>query len=88
MKLNDRKSTYFYHFPVDETDTVMADLAKAAEKNDAAAIKKCARLLTWLYEAFRGDPCGSDSPFDFDNCEFESVQQFNAAWKKEVVAKK
>jgi hypothetical protein len=84
MKLDGRKATYFRHLPADEADAVMAELEKAEAENDAQALKKCARLLLWLYKAFKGDACRNDEPFNFDGCEFESVRQFNAAWKKEA----
>lgn len=84
MKTNERGVTNFYQFPTDETDAVMADMEKAAKTGNLAALQKCAGLMAWLYKEFKGDPCRCDEPFEFDGCEFESVEQFNEAWKKEV----
>jgi len=41
-----------------------------------------------LHKAFKKDATARYEPFNFDGCEFESVRQFNAAWKKEAGAKK
>jgi hypothetical protein len=84
MKLNDRNSTDFYHFPVEETDAVMAYMAKAELMDNLADLKRGARLLMWLYRAFKKDICASDEPFEFNDCNFADVKQFNASWKKEV----
>jgi len=85
MKLDERGSTDFYHFPVDETKKVLAYMAKAEVADDLAALKRGTRLLLWLYRAFKDDlPCGSDEPFEFEGCEFANVRQFNIAWKNEV----
>jgi hypothetical protein len=86
MKLNDRGVADFYHFPVDETDAVIAYIAKAEITDDLKALKRGARLLMWLYRAFKNDTCACDEPFEFDDCEFANVRQFNAAWKNEVEA--
>jgi len=84
MKLDDHKFTDFYHFPVAETDAVMAYMAKAEILGNHKAIERGAKLLIWLYKAFKNDICSSDEPFDYEDCEFANVGQFNAAWKKAV----
>ena len=84
MELDERGVTDFYHFPVEETDKAMADMTEAIKTDNLAALKRSAGLLVWLYRAFKDDTCGSDEPFEFESCEFSSVQQFNAAWKNEV----
>ena len=84
MKLDERKSTDFYHFPVEETKKVLAYMAKAEITDDLAALKRGTRLLLWLYRAFKDDICRSDEPLDFETCEFANIRQFNIAWKNEV----
>ena len=84
MKLNDRGSTDFYQLPVEETEEAIAYIAEAEVTDDLATLKRGVRLLMWLYRMFKSDTCGSDEPFEFDDCEFANVQQFNAAWEKEV----
>ena len=84
MKMDSHEATDFYHFPVDETNAVMAYMAKAELMDDLAALKRGAKLFMWLYRAFKNDICDSNDPFGFESCEFADVQQFNAAWKKEV----
>ncbi|MDR2717177.1 MAG: hypothetical protein LBB89_03810 [Treponema sp.] len=84
MKLNKDKSADFYHFPVEETDRVMAEMAQAEKTGDLAALKRCARLLLWLWGAFQDDLCGSFEPFNFESCQFSNVREFNAAWRKEA----
>jgi hypothetical protein len=84
MKLNERGFTDFYHFPAEETDAVMERMAKAEITDNLADLKRCARLLKWLYDVFKDDTCGSDEPFEFEDCEFKNLRQFKTAWKKEV----
>jgi len=87
MKLDNSNSTDLYHFPVEETDAVMAYMAKAELTDSLASLKQGARLLMWLYRTFKHDTCKSDAPFDFEGSEFASVRQFNAAWKREAARK-
>jgi hypothetical protein len=82
MKKDEDGSVRMYVFSAEETDAVMADMARAAKADNLAALKKCAGLLAFLYNAFKNDDFGSFEPFDFEGCEFDNVQQFNAAWKK------
>jgi len=45
MKVDEDGAVRMYFFPAGETDKVMSDMAKAAQTDDLAALKKCARLL-------------------------------------------
>jgi len=84
MKLDEHEFTDFYHFPVAETDAVMAYMAKAEITDNLAALKRGARLLMWLYRAFKNNICLDCEPFEFEGSEFANIGQFNTAWKKAV----
>ena len=82
MKFDKDHWTYFIPFPTEETNTIMLAMEKAEKTSDMKTLQWCARKLMWLYSVFKSDPFGSCEPFYQGCLPFETVAQFNKAWKE------
>jgi hypothetical protein len=80
MIVDEKGSTDFIHFPVEETNNLMFVLNQAEKDGDLEALQWAVRRLVWLHEMFKDDLCGSDEPIIASG----SMKLFNSAYKSEL----
>ena len=92
MRLNKKGETDFIHFPIVETEAVMAYMEQAEKTGDFKTLKWCARLLLWIFKTMleKDGICTSDRSTLFcngkDNRPVYSARKFNNEWENVLKA--
>ena len=84
MKLDIHGAAPFIHFPAEETTQIMSEMEHAKKTGNLPVLQWCARRLLWIYDVFKNDICASDEPFEFEDCQIASIEDFNAKYEREI----